>query len=179
MTNPLESNPFIVSKYPIMAKNSGDRQMNSQATERDREMEIINRITALLDSQFIVPGTRFRFGIDPIIGLIPGAGDALTLLISTVLVTLMAKHGASGRVIVLMLGNIMLDSVIGSIPVIGQIFDFFYRANERNLTLLKEHHYNGKHQGSGTWLVVSTLLIVLLILSLFIYGMVELLRWVF
>jgi hypothetical protein len=162
-----------------MAKNSGYRRMNDQATENDRDMEVINRITALLDSQFTIPGTRFRFGVDPIIGLIPGAGDALTLLISTVLVTLMAKHGASGRVVVLMLGNIILDSLIGSIPVIGQIFDFFYRANERNLNLLKEHHYKGKHQGSGTWLVVSALLIILLILSLFIYGLVELLKWIF
>src|SRR5690606_38688541 len=99
------------------------------------EFQWIDRIAYLMDAQFRIPGTRFRFGLDPILGLFPLVGDAIAYAISAILVLAMARHGVSGKVIVLMIGNILLDVIIGSIPILGSIFDFFYKANSRNTEL--------------------------------------------
>jgi hypothetical protein len=133
------------------------------------ELKWLDTTTKLLDNQFRIPGTEVRFGFDFIIGLIPGVGDVVSLGISGVLVSVMARKGASGMVIVKMLWNILLDAVIGSIPVIGDLFDLSYRANRRNLALLKEHYQEGEHQGSATFVVILVLLFVIGIIISAIY----------
>lgn len=125
------------------------------------ELKWLDTTTKLLDNQFRIPGTEVRFGFDFIIGLIPGVGDLVSLGISGVLVSVMARKGASGMVIVKMLWNILLDAVVGAIPILGDIFDLSYRANRRNLILLKEHYEEGEHQGSATFVVIVVLVIVI------------------
>jgi hypothetical protein len=125
------------------------------------EFKWLDTATKLLDNQFRIPGTDIRFGFDSLIGLIPGIGDIATLSISGVLVTVMARKGASGMVLVKMIWNIVIDSVIGTIPILGDIFDFAFRSNRRNLELLKEHYHEGEHQGSA-WPVVFLILLVIL-----------------
>src|SRR5687768_2341432 len=110
-------------------------------------LQWIEPISKLLDSAFKIPGTNFKFGLDPIIGSIPILGDLSTFLISSVLFKNMTKHGASRKVVILMGLNILVDLVVGSIPFIGWLFDFGFRANEKNVRLLKEHYLEGKHQG--------------------------------
>jgi hypothetical protein len=125
------------------------------------ELKWLDTATQLLDNRFRIPGTEIRFGFDSLIGLIPGIGDIATLSISGILVTVMARKGASGMVLVKMIWNIIIDSVIGAVPILGDIFDFAFRSNRRNLELLKEHYKEGDHQGSA-WPVVIVILFVIL-----------------
>ena len=140
-----------------------------EKTQPHQELKWLDTTTKLLDNQFRIPGTEVRFGFDFIIGLIPGVGDVVSLGISGVLVSVMARKGASGMVIVKMLWNILLDAVIGSIPFIGDLFDLSYRANRRNLALLQEHYEKGEHQGSATLVVILVLLFVVGIIIAAIY----------
>ena len=140
------------------------------------ELQWVDRIAYLMDAQFKIPGTQFRFGLDPLLGLFPLAGDIVAYIISAILVLAMARHGASGKVIVLMIGNILLDASVGSIPVLGNIFDFFYRANQRNVGLLKKHYQEGKYRGTGINIILGVFLILLGLLFLLIYGIWKLLE---
>ncbi len=140
-------------------------------------MAWIKRVSYLLDEQFRLPGTNFRFGLDPIVNLFPVFGDMAGFLVSAGLLYAMAKRGASSKVVVLMSINILLDSTIGAIPLIGQVFDFFFKSNTRNLTLMQEHFVEGKHQGSGKGTILIAIFVILIILSLLVYGLIRLGAW--
>lgn len=141
------------------------------------KMHWVSRLSYLMDKQFRFPGTNFRFGLDPVLNLIPIAGDMTGLLISGGLLLAMVRKGASNKVVVLMTLNILLDAIIGAIPVIGQIFDFFFKANSRNIKLMREHYLENKHQGSGKGIVLWTVIIIVILLSLAIYGLWHLGAW--
>lgn len=141
------------------------------------KMHWVSRLSYLMDKQFRFPGTNFRFGLDPVLNLIPIAGDMTGLLISGGLLLAMVRRGASNKVVVLMTLNILLDAIIGAIPVIGQIFDFFFKANSRNIKLMREHYLENKHQGSGKGIVLWTVIIIVILLSLAIYGLWHLGAW--
>lgn len=115
-----------------------------------------------MDSQFVIPGTNIRFGLDSLIGLIPGAGDLSTFVVSGFMVSVLAKNGASGFVLSRMILNIVIDAVVGSVPVLGDIFDVAFKANQKNLRLMREHYQEGRHKG-GAWKVVVPLLLFVLI----------------
>jgi hypothetical protein len=135
----------------------------------------VERIAYLFDEQFRIPGTKFKFGIDPIINLLPVAGDAAGFMVGAALVLTMAKHGVSRKVLILMMLNLMLDGLIGSIPLIGQLFDFYYKANTRNIKLLKEHYEEGKHQGRGTGTLVMIFIFLAVFMGLVLFLAVKLL----
>ncbi len=122
----------------------------------------IERLSKLMDSQFVIPGTNIRFGLDSLIGLIPGAGDLSTFVVSGFMVSVLAKNGASGFVLSRMILNIVIDAVVGSVPVLGDIFDVAFKANQKNLRLMREHYQEGRHKG-GAWKVVVPLLLFVLI----------------
>lgn len=94
----------------------------------------------LLDARFKIPGTHIRFGLDFLLGLVPGIGDAISLGFSGILVATMAKHGASPWLVVRMLINVLLDATLGSVPLVGNLFDLFFKANHRNAKLLRQHY---------------------------------------
>ena len=142
-------------------------------------MESIERVARLMDSKFEIPGTGIRFGLDPIFSLFPVVGDLVTLAISTMLINTMRNHGASREVVVKMLLNAGLDTIIGAIPLVGTVFDVFYRSNERNIRLLREHYYEGKHQGSGTGLLIAIFAIIILIVAAVVYGLWKLAEAIF
>jgi hypothetical protein len=150
-----------------------------QQVQDDPTLRIVERISHLLDSQFIIPGTNIRFGIDPIMSLIPVLGDFLTYMVSAALIYTMHNHGASRKVVIKMILNSTLDAVIGSVPLIGTIFDVFYRSNDKNLRMLKEHYFEGKHQGSGNGLIIVISLLCLAVVVLAFYGMYKLMQVVF
>lgn len=132
-----------------------------------------------MDSQFRLPGTNFRFGLDPILNLVPVLGDVSGFVISSALLLSMVKHGVSRKVVIIMVLNILVDAIIGGIPLIGQIFDFYFKANSRNLKLLKEHYEEGKHQGSGTGVLIGIGVALLIIMGLIVYLAVLLSQWLF
>lgn len=138
----------------------------------------IKSVSYLMDEQFRFPGTKFRFGIDPIINLFPVVGDMTGFLISAGMLFAVARNGASSKVVVLMSINILIDSIIGPIPVIGNIFDFYFKSNTRNLRLMQEYFVEGKHQGSGKNTIIIALIVVLVILALLVYGLIKVSEWV-
>jgi hypothetical protein len=156
-------------------RNPGNLKLDSKSSQ----FPWISRFSYLMDEQFRFPGTQFRFGLDPILNLVPFVGDMAGLLISGGLLMAMAKKGASNKLVVLMSVNILLDATIGAIPIIGQIFDFFYKANTRNIKLMKEHYFENKHQGSGKNVIYLIVTILIVIIALIIFGLWKLAEWIF
>ena len=99
----------------------------------------LDRYATLMDARFRVPGTRIRFGLDPIIGLLPGIGDALGLALSLYVVVEAIRLGVSKRVLFSMLRNVGLEALVGVVPVLGDVFDIGFKANLRNAALLKSY----------------------------------------
>ena len=130
-----------------------------------RGLKHIDYLARLMDAQFRVPGTNFRFGLDAIIGLIPGGGDLSTFAVSGYMLWVMAKNGASGYVLARMVLNVLLDTIIGSIPIIGDVFDMFYKSNMRNLSLMQEHYREGRHRGSAWKVIIPVLIVLFLIIA--------------
>lgn len=93
-------------------------------------------LTRLLDEAFRVPGTRWRFGLDPLLGLVPGLGDLIGAAVGAYGVLAARQLGAPLAIQLRMLGNIALDAFAGSIPLVGDVTDFFFKANRRNRDLL-------------------------------------------
>ncbi|ALW86369.1 hypothetical protein AUC43_15515 [Hymenobacter sedentarius] len=145
--------------------------------DADERLRWVERIAHLMDSQFRLPGTRFRFGLDPLLGLVPILGDLSSTAVSVALLLTMLRHGASGAVVVRMALNILLDTVVGAVPVLGNLFDFAYKSNERNVALLRSHYAEGRYRGSGKGLVVALVLGFLVVLGLVGWGSVALLGW--
>jgi hypothetical protein len=99
----------------------------------------IDRLAKLLDTQFKLPGTNFRFGLDGIIGLIPGIGDTVSGGLGLYIIHRARQEGASGGLIAKMIWNLLVDTVLGAIPLVGDLFDFAHKANAKNARLLQEY----------------------------------------
>jgi Domain of unknown function (DUF4112) len=104
-----------------------------------RRVERLRRLGELLDNSIPVPGTNFRFGIDTIIGLIPGVGDLVGGALSAYIILEAANLGVPRSLLARMGYNVLLDTVAGTVPVLGDLFDAGYKANLRNLALLRGH----------------------------------------
>jgi Domain of unknown function (DUF4112) len=98
----------------------------------------LDALATLLDTAFILPGTNVRFGLDALIGLVPGIGDAITTAMSLYLVHEARQLGAPSHVIIRMLANIAIDGFVGAVPLLGDAFDVMWRSNRRNMRLLRE-----------------------------------------
>jgi len=150
-----------------------------KGSARPPDLQHFERIAKLLDSKFEIPGTGIRFGLDPLFSLMPVLGDLITLIISSILIHTMYNHGASRKVVVKMMLNAGADTLIGAIPGVGTVFDIFYRANDRNIRLLREHYYEGKHQGSGTGLLVLIFVIAAVIIAALVFSFYKLIEAIF
>ena len=93
------------------------------------------------------------------------------------MLSVLAKNGASGFVLARMTLNIILDALIGSIPILGDIFDVGFRANERNLKLMREHYFEGRHKGSALKVIVPLLLFLFIILGCVAWLSYEFIKW--
>ena len=154
-----------------------NKRMVTEQTPQEEDLKWLDLATNFLDDRFRIPGTNTRFGADFLIGLIPYAGDVISFGISGILLVSMARKGASGMVLLKMIGNIWFDGMVGTIPILGDLFDLRYRANRRNLNLLKEHYEEGKHEGSA-WGVIIFILVVLFLLTLLsVYVVFKLVQW--
>jgi len=113
-------------------------------------------VAKLMDNAFTIPGTNVRFGLDPIIGLLTGYGDAATSVTSLLMLMRSAKHGVPKIVLTQMALNIVLNSTVGAIPLAGDAFSFWFKSNERNYALLQKHANTTAPTGSS-WLFVLLL----------------------
>jgi Domain of unknown function (DUF4112) len=105
---------------------------------RDARIARIDALATLLDTALVIPGTTVRFGLDALIGLFPAVGDIITTALSLFIVHEAYQLGAPSHVIARMLGNVALDGVFGAVPLVGDAFDVLWRANRRNMRLLRE-----------------------------------------
>lgn len=107
--------------------------------EVERQRRQVHRMAHVLDESIRLPGTGRRIGWDGIIGLIPGIGDATGLVLATVVIARAVQLGARGGTVARMVMNASVDAVIGSVPLVGWLFDFAFKANRRNVNLLESH----------------------------------------
>lgn len=121
----------------------------TNTTPTDPDLARLETMAKLLDNQFAIPGTNIRFGIDAIIGLIPYFGDMAGFVVSGVLFRTMLKHGAGPLLMLRMMGNVLIDTVVGVVPIVGDLFDFGYKANRRNVDLLRKYYASGAHRPSA------------------------------
>jgi hypothetical protein len=130
-----------------------------------KRLQALREWQRLLDGAFRVPGTSFRFGWDPIIGLVPWAGDLFGALMSCALV-LQAHQMRVPRIVQLrMLLNVGIDIVIGIVPFVGDIADFFWKSNTKNLALLERHAGQAGPATRSDWLFVIGVVTVLAIIA--------------
>jgi Domain of unknown function (DUF4112) len=108
------------------------------ATERRAALERLERLSILLDTALVIPGTSIRFGADAIVGLLPGIGDTITTALSAYVVYEAYRLGAPGHLLARMVANVAFDGVVGAVPVAGDVLDVLFRANRRNVRLLRE-----------------------------------------
>ena len=131
-------------------------------------------IARVLDDAVRVPGTNIRFGLDALLGLIPGAGDAVTGAVATYAIVLAAQLGAAPAVIARMALNVLVDVVVGAIPLLGDIFDVGWKANRKNVQLLERYQANPQKVRRSSWLVVG---LVLLLIAAAIAGVFVFAAW--
>jgi len=135
-----------------------------QRPSQPQRVAALRKIAELLDAAYVVPGTSYRIGLDPILGLIPGLGDAVSPLFA-VAILWQARDLRVPRVVqVRMMFNVAIDALLGVVPVVGDLFDFAWKANLRNLALL-ERHAGGARAAAGDWLFVAVLTLVVVAIA--------------
>ena len=135
-------------------------------SDRLRRLAALQRVAQLLDSAFPVPGTTYRIGLDPILGLIPGLGDLVSPLF-TIAILWQARDLRIPRVVQFrMIINVAIDAIAGAVPFIGDLVDFAWKANLRNLALLERHASGARRASSGDRLFVSLLALLVVAIAL-------------
>jgi hypothetical protein len=122
----------------------------AQKNQRRKQVEInenLEKLSEYLDELFRIPGTKWRFGFDAIVSLIPNFGDTLTTIISLYILIAGVRYGVPKITLLRMAMNVAIDYLVGSIPFIGDAFDFFWKSNKRNIELIKER---ATANGAGT-----------------------------
>jgi hypothetical protein len=128
-------------------------------------IEGLRRIAQLLDSAFTVPGTSYRVGLDPILGLVPGIGDLVSPLFTIGILWQAYDLGVPKVVQLRMLINVAIDAFVGAVPLAGDLFDFVWKANVKNLALLERHTEQEHRATAGDWLFVAVLTLLVVALA--------------
>lgn len=160
--------------------------------EERRQIEIeesLENLSHYLDGLFRIPGTGWRFGLDSLIGLVPNVGDTLTSLASFYILIAGVRYGVPKITLLRMALNIGIDYVVGSIPFVGDAFDFFWKSNQQNMDLIRERA-TGKDKGKTSdylfvgliivaliALLIASILVSLYILAMFFGGIWDLLNF--
>jgi Domain of unknown function (DUF4112) len=113
--------------------------MTGQPPRDDPRLTRVRTLARALDSAVAIPGTSFRFGLDPVIGLIPGLGDLAGAVLSGYIVLAGLRMGVSRSGVMRMLANIAIDTLVGSVPLLGDLFDAGWKSNNRNVALIERH----------------------------------------
>ena len=124
----------------------------------------LGRLAWLLDNSIPLPGTRFRIGLDAILGLLPGLGDVIGVVLSSYIVREAARAGVPRVVLIHMAWNVAVEGVIGLIPFAGDVFDAAWKANARNVALLERHLDDPRRTKRASGLFVAGLIAALVLL---------------
>ena len=137
-----------------------------EITPQETSLQRLERLSQLLDSAFPIPGTRFRIGLDSILGFIPGIGDATGAALSAYLIFEAARLGVPITTLLRMVGNVSVETVVGAIPIVGDVFDIVWKANLKNLALLRSHVAHGGPPGRSPGQLRRLFLVPLLLIVL-------------
>ncbi|MGB7893936.1 MAG: DUF4112 domain-containing protein [Microcoleus sp.] len=164
-----------MSRSPI--QNSSP---NTLSPSHVASLRRLRRISHLLDNAIPIPGTKYRIGLDPILGLIPGGGDLISSIFAGYVVFKSAQMGVPQETLVKMAANIVFDTVAGTVPVAGDLLDVAWKANVKNIELLDDHLGSPEQGKKADWLFVAALLLgLILIVGGVIFLSVMLFAWVF
>lgn len=122
-----------------MSDATYDRPGDFADVERLRRLKRISRLARLMDTAIAIPGTGIRFGADSVIGIVPGIGDAAGGLIGLYMVNEARKLGLPKHKLMKMIGNIGVDSLVGAVPLFGDIFDVYFKSHRRNARMILDH----------------------------------------
>ena len=164
-----------MSRSPI--QNSSP---NTPSPSHVASLRRLRRISHLLDNAIPIPGTKYRIGLDPILGLIPGGGDLVGSIFAGYVVFKSAQMGVPQETLVKMAANIVFDTVAGTVPVAGDLLDVAWKANVKNIELLDAHLGSPEQGKKADWLFVAALLLgLMLIVGGVILLSVMLFGWLF
>ena len=160
-------------------KQSTRRQVEQEPDLTQDQREELRRfadlLARILDTSFHIPGTGIRFGLDPLLGLLPGVGDALAGLIGSTILVLAAKLQVPRIVLVRMSANMAVNAVVGAVPFVGDAFSVWFRSNTRNAELLRRHAAADRRPSTlQDWLFVLSLGAGTLLL---VFGAIVLVLW--
>jgi len=152
---------------PVSSQDRSTDQTSESTSQTPSELPLLDLVARWMDSAFEIPGSKIRFGIDSILGLIPGFGDAATSLVSLFILHSASQQGVSRLTLSRMAFNVLIDFVVGSIPVVGDVFDVYWKANQKNVDLLRRHITANPDQKRrferGDWWFLATLTVVLML----------------
>lgn len=135
----------MTQNRPALKSQGPDRYAVTTPTAASNQAARVRALARLLDSAVRVPGTNIRFGLDSIVGLVPGVGDVAGAAFSGYIVLASARLGVPATVLTRMLVNLTTDAVVGAVPLLGDLFDVSFKANTRNAALL-DHHLGSEVQ---------------------------------
>jgi hypothetical protein len=140
-------------------------RLRSLTPQQEQRLAGLRRIAELLDNAFVVPGTTYRIGLDPIIGLIPGIGDLVSPLFTIGMLLQARELGVPKVVQARMLINVAIDTLVGIVPVAGDLFDFAWKSNEKNLALLDLHAREERGGSAGDFAFVAVMIALVVALA--------------
>jgi len=145
VSRPFGSRPMTQSPDPLPVQPGLPRKNAPKLPN----IEGIRRLSNLLDEAIAIPGTSWRFGLDPLLSLIPAAGDYISLSLSVYIVWQAYRLGTPRETLIQMVIHLFLDAFLGTVPVAGDAFDFVWKANTKNLQLLESHLAHGGQRDTG------------------------------
>ena len=143
--------------------------MNKEVKEE--KLIRLKRLSERLDNTFTIPGTKYKIGIEALIGAVPIIGDLIGGILASYIMYSGVKMGAPPRIIARMAVNIAIDFAIGSIPIIGDLFDLVWKANRKNVELIEDATLDDKKEQKLNYLIITALILVLLGILLLILTM--------
>jgi hypothetical protein len=133
--------------------------------ERQASLDPLFKWLALIMDDFLcVPGTRFRFGLDPIIGLLPGIGDTASAIVSALALIHAARFGLPKSLLARMSVNILVNELVGIVPGVGDAFSFWFKSNVRNYELLQQHLGKPVRSRKSEWVFIAAILVLLFVI---------------
>ena len=143
--------------------------MNKEVKEE--KLIRLKRLSERLDNTFTIPGTKYKIGIEALIGAVPIIGDLIGGILASYIMYSGMKMGAPPQIIARMAVNIAIDFAIGSIPIIGDLFDLVWKANRKNVELIEDATLDDKEEQKLNYLIITALILVLLGILLLILTM--------
>jgi hypothetical protein len=132
---------------------------------QERRLDALRGVSQLLDSAFAIPGTSYRIGLDPIVGLVPWLGDLVSPIFTIAILWQARDLGLPRIVQIRMLINAAIDTLVGMIPLAGDLFDFAWKSNQMNMALLERYAYEERRPAAADWIFVAAIIVILVAIA--------------